>query len=105
MKTEIERLEEDIKNLKILKKKVKYGFLKKSKEANFTRRQDCPKVWEYNGAIYIINLKALKDAKSLSEFTRVKKYVMDEQSSHDIDSAFDWKLAEILTSEHIKTNN
>nr|MBA3900563.1 acylneuraminate cytidylyltransferase family protein [Bacteroidota bacterium] len=29
------------------------GFLRKSKTGNFTRRQDCPKVWEYNGAIYI----------------------------------------------------
>ncbi len=36
------------------------GFLQKSKEAVFTRRQDCPTVWNVNGAIYIfptINLK------------------------------------------------
>ncbi|HRZ75270.1 MAG TPA: acylneuraminate cytidylyltransferase family protein, partial [Flavobacterium sp.] len=25
------------------------GFLKKSKEATFNRRQDCPAVWQYNG--------------------------------------------------------
>lgn len=30
MKTEIERLEKDIENLKRLKKEIKYGFLKKS---------------------------------------------------------------------------
>src|SRR6056300_1774985 len=31
----------------------KDGFLQKSKQSNFTRRQDCPSVWNVNGAIYI----------------------------------------------------
>ena len=35
------------------------GFIDKSKKGNFTRRQDCPKVYESNGAIYIINTKLL----------------------------------------------
>lgn len=59
---------------------------KKTKEANFImRRQDCPKVWEYNGAIYIINVKALKE-RAISQFTKVCKFEMDETSSHDIDT-------------------
>ncbi|WP_445715184.1 acylneuraminate cytidylyltransferase family protein [Flavobacterium sp.] len=74
------------------------GYLKKSKEANFTRRQDCPKVWEYNGAIYIINVNALK-AKTISQFTKVRKFVMDETASHDIDTLFDWKIAEIILQD------
>ncbi|HEX8563141.1 MAG TPA: acylneuraminate cytidylyltransferase family protein [Flavobacterium sp.] len=69
------------------------GFLKKSKESNFIRRQDCPKVWEYNGAIYIINIDSLV-AKSLSGFDRIVKYEMDERSSHDIDTMLDWQIAE-----------
>lgn len=77
----------------------KNGYLVKSKESKAIRRQDVPKVWELNGAIYVINIKALK-TKSLSEFTKVKKYVMDEMSSHDIDTMLDWKLAELL----VKTN-
>ena len=71
------------------------GFLQISKSGSFTRRQDCPKVWEYNGAIYIINVKSLMSAHSL-KFDRIKKYVMDDYSSHDIDSNYDWKMAEIM---------
>jgi N-acylneuraminate cytidylyltransferase len=71
------------------------GYLVKSKQGNFTRRQDCPKVWELNGAIYIINVASLKK-KTIGEFKKVKKYVMDDITSHDIDTNLDWKLAEIL---------
>lgn len=71
------------------------GFLKKSKTGNFTRRQDCPKVWEYNGAIYVINISSLK-AKPVGEFEKVIKYEMDEIASHDIDTILDWKIAEYL---------
>lgn len=74
------------------------GFLQKSKTASFTRRQDCPTVWEYNGAVYIINVKSLKE-KAISDFSSIKKYVMDENSSHDIDTPFDWKIAEMLLHE------
>ena len=35
------------------------GYLHKVKRASFTRRQDCPDVWEYNGGIYIINYSQL----------------------------------------------
>jgi CMP-N,N'-diacetyllegionaminic acid synthase len=71
------------------------GYLKKSKEGTFTRRQDCPQVWEYNGAIYVINIQSLKKSP-LGAFKKVKKYVMDEVSSHDIDTPLDWKIAEYI---------
>jgi N-acylneuraminate cytidylyltransferase len=71
------------------------GYLKKSKDANFIRRQDCPKVWEYNGAIYIINNNSLKK-KTLNQFTKVRKFVMDDFSSHDIDTLFDWEIAKTI---------
>jgi CMP-N,N'-diacetyllegionaminic acid synthase len=71
------------------------GFLAPSKKGNFIRRQDAPKVWEYNGAIYIIRVNSLLQQK-LHAFTRVKKYVMDEASSHDIDTMLDWLLAEAI---------
>ena len=82
----------------ILFEEDRNGYLKKTKEANFTRRQDCPKVWEYNGAIYIINVKALKE-KTISQFTKVCKFEMDETSSHDIDTLLDWKIAEIILQD------
>ena len=75
-----------------------YGFLKKSKEGNFTRRQDCPKVWELNGAIYIINIKALK-AKRLNKFQKVRKLEMYEDASIDVDTLIDWHLAELYLKQ------
>jgi N-acylneuraminate cytidylyltransferase len=83
----------------VLFEENKEGFLRKSKEGNFTRRQDCPPVYEYNGAIYIINVKELK-GKGLSKFSKVKKFVMDEVSSIDIDTPLDWQIAEFLIAEN-----
>lgn len=85
----------------VLREENELGFLVKSKEGNFTRRQDCPKVWELNGAIYIINVSSLKRSP-LSSFVKVKKFVMDEISSHDIDTMLDWKVAEILIKDFKK---
>lgn len=71
------------------------GWLERSKKGLFNSRHKCPKVWEYNGGIYVIDINALK-SKPLYEFTRIRKYVMDEWSSHDIDTPLDWELAEVL---------
>jgi N-acylneuraminate cytidylyltransferase len=74
------------------------GFLLRSKEGHFTRRQDCPVVYEFNGAIYIISLSAFIE-KGFGGFTKIKKYVMDKRSSVDIDDAIDFQLVEILIKE------
>ena len=76
------------------------GLLKKSKEHNFTRRQDTPNVWETNGAIYIINVNSLKSQKSIP-YDRVLKYEMNDFHSHDIDTSFDWSIAEFLVKNKI----
>ncbi len=76
------------------------GWLVKSKEGNFTRRQDCPIVYEINGAIYITPIELLK-RKSLSEFKKIRKYVMNDWSSHDIDTTFDWEIAKIIASSNL----
>ena len=72
------------------------GFLQISKKGSFQRRQDCPDVFEFNGAIYIINVKSLKKYKAFHEFKRIKKYVMDDINSLDIDDEIDWLLCELL---------
>lgn len=71
------------------------GFLEKSKEGNFTRRQDLPKVWEFNGAVYVINPSSLSKYP-ISKFPKIVKYVMPEEMSIDIDTEMDFKLAEFL---------
>lgn len=75
------------------------GYLKICKgDGNITRRQDAPKVYEYNGAIYAINPNSLKQMP-LNKFSRRIKYVMDEQSSLDLDTMNDWKMAELIVSQ------
>lgn len=71
------------------------GYLGKSKEGFFSRRQDVPSVYVYNGAIYIISTNALLKKKSL-HFQKIVKYVMDKKSSIDIDDFLDFKMAEFL---------
>ncbi len=74
------------------------GYLNICKgNGNITRRQDAPKVYEYNGAIYVINPASLKQMP-LNKFTRRIKYVMDEQSSLDLDTMADWHLAEMIVN-------
>lgn len=75
------------------------GFLRICKgNGNYYRRQDAPKVYEYNGAIYIMNAKTLKTTHMHKMKKRVK-YVMDEMSSYDLDTMTDWKIAEIIKKE------
>lgn len=74
------------------------GYLKKVKKSNFFRRQDCPDVWEYNGSIYIMNVKSLKK-KNINDFKKIKKYLMDDYHSLDIDNEIDFKLCEVLINK------
>ena len=74
------------------------GFIKKSKNGTFTRRQDCPKVWELNGAIYVINCESLI-SKGMKNFNKILKYEMEEVFSLDIDNNMDWKVAEIISKD------
>jgi CMP-N,N'-diacetyllegionaminic acid synthase len=79
----------------VLREEDEYGYLKPSKVGNFTRRQDCPKVYEVNGAIYIINPVSLRN-NPMQCYERIVKYEMDEISSHDIDDKMDWLVAETI---------
>ncbi len=69
-------------------------------DGKFERRQDAPKTWEFNGSIYIINPNSLRQ-KGMSGFTCVKKYVMDDYHSVDLDTPFDWKIAELMIKEKL----
>lgn len=76
------------------------GFLHISKgEGNFTRRQDAPKVWEYNGAVYVINVESLRKMP-LGKFTRRRMYEMNAEHSIDLDTPTDWLIAETLISQN-----
>ena len=77
------------------------GYLKKTLDSTmFTRRQDAPKTYEYNGAIYIFNLQRLKETH-YGNFTKRVMYEMDRLHSVDLDTIMDWKYAEFIIKENL----
>ena len=72
------------------------GYLHVCKgDGNIFRRQDTPKVYEYNGAIYIMEACELKRTHMHKMQHRIK-YVMDAKSSFDLDTMEDWQMAEMM---------
>lgn len=75
-------------------------FLEKSKNGFFLRRQDCPIVYEFNGAVYVIGVDSLLNFE-IAQMPRIVKYLMPEERSVDIDSKMDFMIAAFfLTKEN-----
>lgn len=75
-----------------------FGFLQKSKPHNFTNRQEVPAVYQYNGAIYVINANSFV-VKGLHGLSKIKKMVMSQRDSIDLDTPFDWMICEMLLQQ------
>ncbi len=70
------------------------GFLHISKgDGKYTRRQDAPKVWEFNGAVYVINPRALRK-EEISRLPNILPVAMPADRSLDLDTPADWARAE-----------
>ncbi len=67
-------------------------------DGKITRRQEAPKCYEYNGAVYVINIDSLK-RQSMNDFKFVRFYEMSDIHSVDLDTILDWKYAELLINE------
>ena len=81
-------------------KKIENGKLKSFlyKNKDYTRRQDIPKTYMLNGAIYICKTKLLiKNRSWYSENTI--PYIMDKNTSVDIDDINDFRFVEYLMKE------
>jgi CMP-N,N'-diacetyllegionaminic acid synthase len=76
------------------------GYLQLVKPGKFSRRQDCPKVYSFNGSVYVINVASYQKMLP-SSFTKIKKYVMDELYSVDIDQSYDWYVAEMILEKQL----
>lgn len=87
----------------ILYEENEEGWLQKSKTHNATRRQDVPVVYEVNGAVYVIRCRSVLDNNSFSDFKYLKKVLMPEERSLDIDSMLDWQFAEFIIEKGLCT--
>jgi N-acylneuraminate cytidylyltransferase len=79
----------------VLCQEINANFLEFIFNKNIKRRQDITNYYEYNGAIYVINIQSLKN-KSMVNFDKKVKYVMSPELSIDIDDLLDWNIAEYL---------
>lgn len=64
------------------------------------RRQDMPKVYEHNGALYFSEISYLKEVKNYNS-EGVVAYFMDSLSSMDLDTQIDWVIAECMVEKEI----
>ncbi len=72
------------------------GYLHISKgPGTFTRRQDAPKVWEYNGAVYVMSVDSL-NKMPMNQFKRIIPSPMPSSRSIDLDTPEDWIIAETI---------
>lgn len=72
------------------------GFIRICKgDGLYTRRQDCPEVYEQNGAVYVINPRSIR-TMALGEFPRRLPFVMPADRSIDLDTPADWAVAESI---------
>ncbi|SHH03913.1 acylneuraminate cytidylyltransferase family protein [Pedobacter caeni] len=76
----------------------KDGLLEKSKDGDYKTRQECPSVYFYNGSLYLINVNSLYQ-NPINQFKRVRKYLMEEKYSVDIDTPLDWSICETMISQ------
>ena len=77
------------------------GFIENfmSDSRQYSRRQDKPKVYLVNGAIYICEWGVYLKDKSFYK-RNCLPYIMEEKSSLDLDTSLHWKLAEELLDAH-----
>lgn len=75
------------------------GYLHISKgDGLLTRRQDAPRAWEYNGAVYVINPESIREMP-LGAFPRRIPFEMSRQESIDIDTPLDLEIARIMITQ------
>jgi N-acylneuraminate cytidylyltransferase/CMP-N,N'-diacetyllegionaminic acid synthase len=67
--------------------------------AEFARRQEFPKVYERNGAIYLIKTELLRKHRSFYFGENIKALIMPEKRSVNIDRLMDLRLAEVILKE------
>lgn len=84
----------------ILCNENKNGYLELIFNKDAIGRQSLPSLYEFNGAIYVINVNSLK-IKGLSAFNKRIKYEMPKESSLDIDDIYDFNFVESIIQKSI----
>lgn len=75
--------------------KLKY-FIEEGKQVK--RRQDLPKIYRINGAVYLVKTNVLLKYRTF-EVEQLTGYIMKNENSVDIDTELDFKIAEVFIKE------
>lgn len=82
------------------------GYLQPVLHNDFRRRQDCPEVYELNGAMFLLNIKSFQENNnSMFDLKKIIPFEMPIERSLDIDNEFEFKIAEFiekLTNDNIQ---
>ena len=71
------------------------GYIQLVYNKKATGRQQIQEMYEFNGAVYVMNIQSLL-VKGIAGFTKKVKYVMSKENSVDIDDIYDFKLVEAI---------
>lgn len=66
-------------------------------DGKLTRRQQAPKAWQFNGAVYVINPRSIR-RMAMGEFPRRIPCEMPRSRSVDLDTPLDWTIAETISN-------
>lgn len=75
------------------------GYLKMTFGKTEVRHQDSARMFEYNGAVYVINAKSILRS-GWAGLKKIKKYIMSDVCSVDIDTMLDWTIVETIMNEN-----
>lgn len=71
------------------------GYVQLVYNKSSTRRQQLREMYEFNGAVYVINVQSLVK-NGIAGFSKKVKYVMSKENSVDIDDIYDFKFVETI---------
>lgn len=71
------------------------GFVQLVYNKKAAGRQQLPDMYEFNGAVYVMNVQSLLE-KGMGAFTKRVKYVMSKEHSVDIDDIYDFYQVESI---------
>ena len=71
------------------------GFVQLTFNKNNVGRQLVQEMYEFNGAVYVMNVQSLLE-KGMGGFTKRVKYIMSKEHSVDIDDIYDFYQVEAI---------
>lgn len=77
------------------------GYIQLIYNKTATGRQQLQEMYEFNGAVYVMNIQSLLE-KGIAGFSKKVKYVMSKENSVDIDDIYDFYQVETIIKHRVE---